>query len=132
MELAIIEVHEQLVPLTSEYVDPGQERVFLSGVYNVICSYVQEVHSMVLGQAVVPTQIIPGIWGVRWGILAEALLLAPQIGPVEVSVHCPRKSRAPEPLKRPKWVPNLNPLHLWHLPRLQRQRFLHNGFPHSS
>ena len=61
MELGIIEVHEQLAPLTSEFVDPGQERVFLSGVYNVICSYVQEVHSMVLGQAVVPTQIVLGI-----------------------------------------------------------------------
>ena len=82
-ELAIIEVHEQLAPLTSEFVPPGHERVFLAGVYNVICSYVQEVHSMVLGQAVVPTQIVPGIWGARRGILAKAPLLAPQIGPVE-------------------------------------------------
>ena len=41
-ELAIIDVHEQISPLTSEFVDPGQERVFLAGVYNVICSYVQE------------------------------------------------------------------------------------------
>ena len=83
-ELAIIEVHEQLAPLTSEFVPPGQERTFLARVYNVICSYVQEVHSMVLGQAVVPTQIVPGIWGALWGILAEAPLLAPQIGPAEV------------------------------------------------
>ena len=83
-ELAIIEVHKQLAPLTSEFVPPGQERTFLVGVYNVICSYVQEVHSMVLGQAVVPTQIVPGIWGARRGILTKAPLLAPQIGPTEV------------------------------------------------
>ena len=54
-ELAVITVHEQLAPLVDEYVHPGQERVFLSGAFNVICAYVQEIHSMVLGQAVVPT-----------------------------------------------------------------------------
>ena len=83
-ELAIIEVHEQLAPLTDQYVPPGQERVFLSGAFNVICAYSQEVQSMVLGQAVVPTQIVPGIWGARQGILAEAPLLASQIGPATV------------------------------------------------
>ena len=81
-ERAIIEVHEQLAPLTEQYVPPGQERVFLSRAFNVICAYIQEVRSMVLGQAVLPTQIVPGVWGARWGILAEAPLLAPQIGPV--------------------------------------------------
>ena len=82
-ELAMIEVHKELAPVTSQFVPPGQERVFLAGVYNIICSYIQEVHSMVLGQAVVPTQVVPGIWGARRGILAEAPLLAPQIGPAE-------------------------------------------------
>ena len=81
-EEAVVEVHEQLAPLTEQHVPPGQERVFLSGAFNVICAYVQEVRSMVLGQAVLPTQIVPGIWGARRGILAEAPLLAPQIGPV--------------------------------------------------
>ena len=81
-ERAITEVHEQLAPLTEQHVTPGQERVFLSGAFNVICAYVQEVRSMVLGQAVLPTQIVPRIWGARRGILAEAPLLAPQIGPV--------------------------------------------------
>ena len=81
-ELAIIEVHEQLAPLTEQHVPPGQERVFLSGTFNVICAYVQEVRSMVLGQAVLPTQIVPGIWGAQRGILAEAPLLVPQIGQV--------------------------------------------------
>ena len=83
MELAMIEVHEELAPVTSEFVPPGQERVFLAGVYNIICSYVQEVHSMVLSQAVVPTWVVPGIWGARQGILTEAPLLAPQIRPAE-------------------------------------------------
>ena len=40
------------------------------------------VRSKVLGQAVLPTQIVPGIWGAWWGILAETPLLAPQIVPV--------------------------------------------------
>ena len=66
-ELAVITVHEQLAPLVDEYVHPGQERVFLSGAFNVICAYVQEIRSMVLGQAVVPTQVVPGIWGARQG-----------------------------------------------------------------
>ena len=110
-ELAVIEVHKQLAPLTSEFVPPGHERVFLAGVYNVICSYVQQVHSMVLGQAVVPTQIVPGIWGAWRGILIKVPLLAPQIGPVEALVP-PKEvgdTRAP---KRPKRVLNPNPLHL--------------------
>ena len=81
-ELAIITVHEQLAPLVDEYIHPGQERVFLSGAFNVICAYVQEMRSMVLGQVVVPTQVVLGIWGARRGILMEAPLLAPQIGPV--------------------------------------------------
>ena len=81
-ELAVITVHEQLAPLVDEYVHPGQERVFLSGAFNVICTYVQEIHSMVLGQAVVLTQVVPGIWGAQRGVLVEAPLLAPQIGPV--------------------------------------------------
>ena len=82
IEKAIIAVHDQLAPLTEEHVPPGQERVFLSGAFNVICAYVQEVRSMVLGQAVLPTQIVLGVWGTRRGVLAEAPLLAPQIGPV--------------------------------------------------
>ena len=69
-ELAVITVHEQLVPLVDEYVHLGQERVFLSGAFNVICAYVQEICSMVLGQAVVPTQVMPGIWGAQRGVLA--------------------------------------------------------------
>ena len=85
-EKAIVEVHDQLAPLAEQHVPPGQERVFLSGAFNVICAYVQEVHSMVLGQAVLPTQIVPGVWGAWRGILAEAPLLAPQIGPVPTSV----------------------------------------------
>ena len=80
-ELAVIEVHEQLAPLTDEYVPPGQERVFLSRAFNIICSYAQEIHSMVLSQVVVPTQVVPGIWGTWRGVLAEAPLLAPQLGP---------------------------------------------------
>ena len=71
-EEAIIGVHEQLAPLTKRHVPPGQERVFLSGAFNMVCTYIQEVRSMVLGQAVLPTQIVPGIWGARRGILAEA------------------------------------------------------------
>ena len=55
-ELVVITVHEQLAPLTEKYVPSGQERVFLSGAFNVICTYGQEIHSIVLGQAVMPTR----------------------------------------------------------------------------
>ena len=92
-EKAIIAVHDELAPLTEEHVPPGQERVFLAGAFNVICAYVQEVRSMVLGQAVLPTQIVPGVWGARRGVLAEAPLLATQIGPVPAVAPTPTTSR---------------------------------------
>ena len=102
-EKAIVEVHDQLAPLTEQHVPPGQERVFLSGAFNVICAYVQEVRSMVLGQAVLPTQIVPGVWGARCGVLAEAPLLAPQIGPVPSSAPT-EGGRPPEGGKPPERV----------------------------
>ena len=98
-ERAIIEVHEQLAPLTEQHVSLGQERVFLAGAFNVICAYVQEVRSMVLGQAVLPTQIVLGIWGARRGILAEAPLLAPQIGPVPTPASAQETENAEPPEK---------------------------------
>ena len=94
---AVVEVHEQLAALTERHVPPGQERVFLFGAFNVICAYVQEVRSMVLGQAVLQTQIVPGIWGARRGILAKAPLLAPQIGPVPTPVPVQEAESAKPP-----------------------------------
>ena len=98
-EEAVIEVHEQLAPLMEQHIPPGQERVFLSGAFNVVCTYVQEVRSMVLGQAVLPTQIVLGIWGARRGILAEAPLLAPQIGPVPTPAPTQETEGAESPEK---------------------------------
>ena len=98
-EKAIVEVHDQLAPLAEQHIPPGQERVFLSGAFNVICAYMQEVRSMVLGQAVLPTQIVPGVWGARRGILAEAPLLAPQIGPVPASAPAPAPTQETEGVK---------------------------------
>ena len=48
-EEAISEVHDHIAPLVEQHIPPGQERGFLSGAFNVICAYVQEVCSMVLG-----------------------------------------------------------------------------------
>ena len=98
-ETAINEVHDQLAPLAEQHVPAGQERVFLTGAFNVVCSYVQEVRSMVLGQAVLPTQIVPGIWGARRGVLAEAPLLAPQIGPVPTPAPV-QEAESTEPLEK--------------------------------
>ena len=63
----------------------------------MICAYIQEVRSIVLGQAVLPTQIVLGIWGARRGILAEAPLLAPQIGPVPTPVPVQEAENAKPP-----------------------------------
>ena len=104
LEKAIIAVHDQLAPLAEQHVPPGHERVFLSGAFNVICAYVQEVRSMVLGQAVLPTQIVPGVWGARRGILAEAPLLAPQIGPVPAAAPDPAPPKETEVAKPPEKV----------------------------
>ena len=98
-EQAIVEVHEQLAPLMEQHISPGQERVFLARAFNVICAYVQEVRSMVLGQAVLPTQIVPGVWGARRGILAEAPLLAPQIGPVPTPASAQKTENIEPPEK---------------------------------
>ena len=56
---------------------------------------------MVMGQAVLPTQIVPGIWGARRGILAEAPLLAPQIEPVPTLVLAQETENA-KPLEKVK------------------------------
>ena len=101
-EKAIIAVHDELAPLAEEHVPPGQERVFLAGAFNVICAYVQEVRSMVLGQAVLPTQVVPGVWGARRGVLAEAPLLAPQIGPVPAVAPAPTTPKEKEVAKPPE------------------------------
>ena len=101
-EKAIIAVHDALAPLAEEHVPPGQERIFLAGAFNVICAYVQEVRSMVLGQAVLPTQIVPGVWGARRGVLAEAPLLAPQIGPVPAVATAPATPKEKEVAKPPE------------------------------
>ena len=103
-EKAIVKVHDRLAPLAEQHIPPGQERVFLSGAFNVICAYVQEVRSMVLGQAVLPTQIVPGVWGARRGVLAEAPLLAPQIGPVPASAPAPAPTKETEVVKPPEKV----------------------------
>ena len=103
-EKAIVEVHNQLAPLADQHIPAGQERVFLSGAFNVICAYVQEVRSMVLGQAVLPTQIVPGVWGARRGVLAEAPLLAPQIGPAPAPAPAPAPTQETEHVKPPEKV----------------------------
>ena len=103
-EKAIVEVHDSLAPLAEQHIPPGQERVFLSGAFNVICAYVQEVRSMVLGQAVLPTQIVPGVWGARRGVLSEAPLLAPQIGPAPASAPAPAPTKETEVVKPPEKV----------------------------
>ena len=96
---AVASLHEQLPDLADQFIPPGQEGVFLSGAFSVIVLYYQEVNNMVLSQTVVPTQVVPGIWGARQGLLASVSLLAPQTCPVSWPAQLVERVN-PEPEKQ--------------------------------
>ena len=115
-EKAIEAVNVQMSALLHQHVPPQQSRVFLASLLQVMCSYRQEMDGMATSQVILPSQIMPNLWGVSRTMMEGLTLLGPQ--------NCPASWPAPlvewvsaEPIKMttpagcdtsiPKW--KLNP-----------------------
>ena len=69
-EKAIEAVNAELSVLVHRHVPPQQAGVFLATLFKVMCSYQQEMDGMVASQVVLPTQIIPNLWGISRSVMA--------------------------------------------------------------
>ena len=69
-EKAIEAVNAELSMLVHRHVPPQQAGVFLATLFQVMCSYQQEMDGMVASQVVLPTQIVPNLWGISRSVMA--------------------------------------------------------------
>ena len=77
MEKAIEAINVQLSALVHCHIPPQQARVFLASLLQVMCSYRQEMDSMATSQVILPSQIVPNLWGVSWTMMEGLTLLGP-------------------------------------------------------
>ena len=77
MEKAIEAINVQLLALVHCHVPPQQAGVFLTSLLCVICSYQQEMDGMAASQVILPSQIVPNLWGVSWTMMEGLTLLGP-------------------------------------------------------
>ena len=75
MEKAIEAVNVQLSALVHQHVPPQQARVFLASLLQVMCSYRQEMDGMATSQVILPSQIVPNLWGVSQTMMEGLTLL---------------------------------------------------------
>ena len=61
---AIEAVNVQLSALVHRHILPQQAGVFLASLLQVMCSYQQEMDGMATSQVILPSQIVPNLWGV--------------------------------------------------------------------
>ena len=69
-EKAIEAVNAELSMLVHHHIPPQQAGVFLATLFQVMCSYQQEMDGMVASQVVLPTQIVPNLWGISRSVMA--------------------------------------------------------------
>ena len=67
--------------LVHEHIPPAQAGVFLAAIFQIMCTYQQEIDNMVLSQTVMLAQVMPNIWGVWQGIIVGLSLLGPPTCP---------------------------------------------------
>ena len=91
-EKAIEAVNIQLLALVHQHIPPQQAGVFLASLLQVICSYWQEMDGMATSQVILPSQIVPNLWGVSQTMMEGLTLLGPP--------NCP----ASWPASLVKWV----------------------------
>ena len=77
MEKAIEAINVQLLALVHCHGPPQQARVFLASLLQVMCSYWQEMDGMATSQVILPSQIVPNLWGVSWTMMEGLTLLGP-------------------------------------------------------
>ena len=76
-EKAIEAVNVQLSALVHWHVPPQQAGVFLASLLQVMCSYRQEMDGMATSQVILPSQIVPNLWGVNRAMMEGLTLLGP-------------------------------------------------------
>ena len=69
IEEAFLCLHHKLPVLVHQHVPPVQAIVFLATIFQIMCTYWQEMDNMVLSQTVMPAQVIPNMWGVWQGVI---------------------------------------------------------------
>ena len=86
-ETAVAAINTQLSALVHEHILPPHAGVFLATLFQVLCSYQQEMDGMVTSQVVLLGQVIPNIWGVSRTLMEGLTLLGPP--------NCPASGRPP-------------------------------------
>ena len=86
-EVGIATVNTQLSALVDKHIPPPHAGVFLATLFQVLCSYRQEMDGMVTSQVVLPGQVIPNIWGVSWTLMEGLTLLG--------QPNCPASGQPP-------------------------------------
>ena len=76
-DLALRNIHTQLLDLVKEHVPPDQTGVFFNTILQVTYSFRQERDNMATNQVFLPSQIIPTLWGTHRGLLEGLSLLGP-------------------------------------------------------
>ena len=85
IEEAFLCLHHKLPVLVHQYVPPAQAGVFLAAIFQIMCTYRQEMDNMVLSQTVMLAQVIPNMWGVWQGVIEGLSLLGPPTCPASWS-----------------------------------------------
>ena len=74
---ALQNIHTQLVDLGKEHIPQEQVRAFFNTILQVSCSFQQEMDNMATNQVLLPSQIVPNLWGSHQGLLEGLSLLGP-------------------------------------------------------
>ena len=74
---ALQNIHTQLVDLGNEHIPQEQARAFFNTILQVTCSFQQEMDNMATNQVLLPSQIVPNLWGSHRGLLEGLSLLGP-------------------------------------------------------
>ena len=74
---ALRNIHTQLLDLGKEHIPQEQAGAFFNTILQVSCSFRQEMDNMAMSQVLLPSQIVPNLWGSRWGLLEGLSLLGP-------------------------------------------------------
>ena len=109
IEDAFLSFHHKLPALIHQYVPPAQACVFLASIFQIMCTYQQEMDNMVLSQTIMPARVIPNMWGVWQGIIEGLSLLGPPTCPASWPASL-LKWVDGHPAKRATPVPSVTPM----------------------
>ena len=76
-EKAIEAVNAELSVLVHRHIPPQQAGVFLATLFQVMCSYWQEMDGMATSQVVLPAQTVPNLWEISRNVMEGLTLLGP-------------------------------------------------------